>query len=73
MSEIIYYTDKNFAQTVLNESWNYLIFQISEGTEEALNKKCEFILKCQKVQWKPLLLEYKDHIKIYTKFFYIKK
>jgi len=73
MSEITYYTDKNFAQTVLNESWNYLIFQISECTEEALNKKCEFILKCQKVQWKPLLLEYKDTIKIYTKFFYIKK
>ena len=46
MNEIEYYTDKNFAQTVLNESWNYLTFQISECTEKALDKKCKFILKC---------------------------
>lgn len=73
MSEIIYYEDEETAKKILSESWNYLTFQISECTEKALNKKCDFILKCQSVDWKPLLLEYHESVRVYTKYFYIHK
>lgn len=73
MYEKKYYVDEEFAKTVLNEQWNYLTFQISECTEEALSKKCDFILQCQKINWQPLLLEYKTNVKMYIKTFYIKK
>ena len=41
--------------------------------EEALDKKCEFILNCQKIDWKPLKLEHKRNVNVYIKTFYIHK
>ena len=73
MSEIKYYENENYANQILKESWKYLTFQISECTEEALNKKCYFILKCQNIDWKPLMLEYHENVRVYTKYFYIEK
>ena len=55
MSEITYYENENYANQILKESWKYLTFQISECTEEALNKKCNFILKCKNIDWKHLM------------------
>ena len=71
--EITYYENENYANQILKESWKYLTFQISECTEEALNKKCNFILKCQNIDWKPLMLEYHENVRVYTKYFYIEK
>ena len=73
MSEITYYENENYANQILKESWKYLTFQISECTEEALDKKCEFILNCQKIDWKPLKLEHKRNVNVYIKTFYIHK
>ena len=52
---------------------NYVVFNISECTEEALEKKCEQILNTQFLEWKPLKLEYAENIKVYTKTFYYEK
>lgn len=73
MSEVTYFLDEDFTKKVLNEPHKYLIFQISECTINALNDKCTFILKCQDVNWKPLLLEYHENVGVYTKYFYIEK
>lgn len=73
MSEITYYIKEDLAKTILNEPWKYITFQVSECTEKALENKCNFILNCQKLDWKPLLLEYHNNVGVYTKYFYIQK
>ena len=73
MEDIILYESKELVDTIFNEKWNYLTFDISECTEEALDKKCEFILNCQKIDWKPLKLEHKRNVNVDIKTFYIHK
>ena len=73
MEDVILYESKELVNIILNEKWNYLTFDISECTEKALNKKCEFILNCQKINWKPLKLKHKRNINVYIKTFYVHK
>lgn len=74
MSDIIYYEDYDFVQEVKENKYSkYLLFTIAECTESALEEKCNFILSKQGLNWKPLYLEYKTHIKIYEKVFYFEK
>ncbi len=73
MQDEIWYESKEFIDKVFNEKWKYLIFSITECTEETLNKKCEFILKCQAIEWKPLIQIYKRNVHMYEKLFYIEK
>lgn len=68
-----YYIDDFVKQDILNNKNNYLFFDISENTIEALDKKCNFILSKQALEWLPYKLEYKEFIHIYTKTFYFKK
>ena len=73
MEDLILYEDRELVDKILYEKWNYLTFDICECTEEALDKKCKFILECQKIDWKPLKLEYKRSVRVYIKTFYLKK
>lgn len=69
----IFYEVKEKVEEILNRQDKYVTFEISECTEKALDKKCDFILECQKRDWKPLKLDFKEHIRILTKTFYMEK
>lgn len=73
MQDLFLYEPKEFVDKVLYEKWNYLTFEICECTEGALDKKCKFILQCQKINWKPLKLEYKHSVRVFIKTFYLEK
>lgn len=57
----------------ISNSEHYIKFEIAECTEEALQKKCEHILKCQSIQWKPLKLERLSIIRMYIMTYYIER
>lgn len=52
---------------------DYVIFKISECTEKSLEEKCNFILKHQALDWKPLRLEYAENLKVFTMVYYYEK
>lgn len=74
MVDIIkYYENKEFANSILNDNNRYLLFEISENSEEALEEKCKKILSFQSIEWKPLLIKRHTFVNVYTKIFYINK
>lgn len=68
-----YYVDNYIQNDILNNKHNYLFFDIAENTIDTLNKKCDFILSKQSLDWLPYKLEYKEFVHIYVKTFYFKK
>lgn len=68
-----YYVDNYIQDDILNNKHNYLFFDIAENTIDMLNKKCDFILSKQSLDWLPYKLEYKEFVHIYVKTFYFKK
>lgn len=73
MSDIINrYEDQDTINMILN-SEQYAKFIISENTLELLEDKCIKIMRNQKLEWKPLLIERLDFIRMYNKIYYYKK
>lgn len=70
---INYYVDELIRQDILDNKNNYLFFDISENNTKALDKKCDFILSKQSLNWLPYKLEYKEFVHTYIKTFYFKK
>lgn len=73
MSDIINrYEDQDTINMILN-SEQYAKFIISENTLELLEDKCIKIMRNQTLEWKPLLIERLDFIRMYNKIYYYKK
>lgn len=70
--EIKLYENKEFVDEVM-KSDQYAKFIISENTLELLEDKCNKIMQCQKLEWKPLKIERLEFIRMYNKIYYYKK
>lgn len=70
---IKYYENQDLTNEILNNQNKYLLFEISENSEEALEEKCKKILGFQSVEWKPLMIKKFTFVNVYTKTFYINK
>lgn len=70
--EIRLYENKEVVDEVM-KSDQYAKFIISENTLEALEDKCNKIMQCQKLDWKPLKIERLEFIRMYNKIYYYKK
>ena len=70
---IEFYESLEFINEVLNNKNRYILFEVTENTLEALDKKCQQIMSFQQVNWKPLVTKKMNSVNVYVRIYYINK